>query len=148
DQWAVLSLSCVRKGRFDASALKPISRLTQIPEGIQVCYGDILVTRSNTRKLVGDAALVTAVRDRTVRSDLIYRLRYRKAVEPGFLLYQLLSPGCRIQMEREARRYSGTMAKLAQRHIRGLILSFPPKSQQVAMKEYLEAALAGVEEAA
>jgi type I restriction enzyme S subunit len=58
NQWAVLSLSSVRRGRFRPSAVKPISHTAEIPRNIEVRDGDFLLTRSNNRERVGDVCIV------------------------------------------------------------------------------------------
>jgi type I restriction enzyme S subunit len=58
DQWAVLTLSAVRRGVFNETALKPVSRTANIPTELMINDGDLLLTRSNTRERVGDVCLV------------------------------------------------------------------------------------------
>jgi type I restriction enzyme S subunit len=138
DQWAVLTLSSVKKGKFDPKAIKPISIGAQIPDGIEICDGDLLLTRSNTRELVGDACIVTGVRPRTVMCDLIYRLvPDSKSLDPSFLMYQLLSRVGRRQIEQDARGSSGTMPKISQRHIRGWRVIRPPLDEQERICSYI-----------
>jgi type I restriction enzyme S subunit len=135
---AVLTLSSVKKGKFDPKAIKPISIGAQIPDGIEICDGDLLLTRSNTRELVGDACIVTEVRPRTVMCDLIYRLvPDPKSFEPSFLMYQLLSRVGRRQIEQDARGSSGTMPKISQRHIRGWRVMRPPLDEQERICSYI-----------
>ena len=131
NQWAVLTLSSVRRGVFNSSAIKPISRGAAIPTDIQVRDGDILLTRSNTRDRVGDVCIVRGVRQRTLLCDLIYRLTLRNgAFVPQFLIYQLLCPIGRGQIERDARGSSGTMPKLSQGHIKSWRVLVPPITEQ------------------
>lgn len=141
DQWAVLTLSSVRRGVFNASALKPIERSAQVPVGLELSDGDCLITRSNTRDRVGDACVVSDVRPKTIFSDLIYRLKiFEDALKPQFLVFQLLAPLGRGQIERDARGSSGTMPKIAHKHIKSwLILSPPIEEQQKIIKRIQEA---------
>jgi len=74
DQWAVLTLSSVKRGVFNATAIKPVPASAKIPDGIEIKDGDLLLTRSNTRELVGDVCIVQGARPKTVTCDLIYRL--------------------------------------------------------------------------
>ncbi|CAN5157780.1 restriction endonuclease subunit S [soil metagenome] len=131
DQWAVLTLSSVRRGRFNADAIKPVSESARIPGGIRVCDGDLLLTRSNTRELVGDVCIVVGVRPRTVMCDLIYRLTPDAGrFDSTFLMHQLLSRVGRRQIEQDARGSSGTMPKISQRHIRSWRVLSPPLDEQ------------------
>jgi len=118
DQWAVLTLSSVRRGRFNPDAIKPIAESAKVPDGIEVRDGDLLLTRSNTRDLVGDTCVVSGVRPRTVICDLIYRLAPDlRRFDSSFLMYLLLSHVGRRQIEQDARGSSGTMPKISQLHI-------------------------------
>jgi len=147
DQWGVLTLSAVRRGRFKAEAIKPIPATARIPDGIEVTDGDLLLTRSNTRGLVGDACIVEGVRPKTVICDLIYRLSVRSAVlDKRFLMYQLLSPICRWQIEGDARGSSGTMPKISQRHIKSWKIIAPPLDEQKEIVRLIDAALSGINE--
>jgi type I restriction enzyme, S subunit len=130
-QWAVLTLSAVRRGVFDGTAIKPVSRTADIPTSIEVHDGDLLLTRSNTRDRVGDVCIAREPRHRTLLCDLIYRIRLRKEVVfPEFLVYQLLSPEGRGQIERDARGSSGTMPKISQGHIKSWRVLLPPMEEQ------------------
>ncbi len=131
NQWSVLTLSSVKRGMFDATAIKPIPISAKIPEGIEIEDGDLLLTRSNTRELVGDVCIVEGARPKTVISDLIYRLTPEPAIlERRFLMFQLLSTLGRRQIERDARGSSGTMPKITQRHIRSWRVLIPPLEEQ------------------
>src|SRR4029077_16984599 len=119
DQWAVLTLSAVKRGLFDSTAIKPVPTSARVPDGIEIMDGDLLLTRSNTRDRVGDVCIVQNARPKTVICDLIYRLRVNPAaLVPRFLMFQFVSPLGRRQIEADARGSSGTMPKIAQRHIR------------------------------
>ncbi|HDH27798.1 MAG TPA: restriction endonuclease subunit S [Euryarchaeota archaeon] len=131
DQWAVLTLSSVKRGVFNPTAIKPVSKTANIPRSIEVVNGDVLLTRSNTRDRVGDVCIVEGIRPRTILCDLIYRLSIQeKLLESRFLVYQLLSPLGRGQIERDARGSSGTMPKIAQGHIKSWRVLLPPVEEQ------------------
>jgi type I restriction enzyme, S subunit len=145
NQWAVLTLSSVRRGVFNPAAIKPVSLTADVPKEIEVCDGDVLLTRSNTRDRVGDVCIVRAPRPRTILCDLIYRLRLRVgAIGPEFLVYQLLSHVGRGQIERDARGSSGTMPKISQRHIKSWRILRPPAEEQQRIVKCIDAAIAPV----
>jgi type I restriction enzyme S subunit len=131
NQWAVLTLSSVRRGVFRPLAIKPIARGAEIPTNIEVKNGDILLTRSNTRDRVGDACIVEGIRPRTILCDLIYRLSLRGGTFlPQYIVYQILCPVGRWQIERDARGSSGTKPKISQGHIKSWRMILPPISEQ------------------
>ena len=140
DQWTVLTLSSVRRGTFNPSEIKPVSRKATIPSGIEIHDGDILLTRSNTRDRVGDVCIVRNARNRTILCDLIYRLRVRDSeIVPEFLVYQLLSRVGRAQIEQDARGSSGTMPKISQRHIKSWRILLPPTNEQMDIVHRIDA---------
>jgi type I restriction enzyme S subunit len=131
DQWAVLTLSSVKKGLFDPTAIKPVPVTANVPNGIEIKDGELLLTRSNTRELVGDVCVTKNVRPRTVMCDLIYQVAPDISIfDSTFLMFQLLSRVGRNQIERDARGSSGTMPKIAQRLIRGWQVLVPPLDEQ------------------
>lgn len=139
NQWAVLTLSAVRRGVFNPAAIKPVSLTAKIPTGINVVDGDILLTRANTRDRVGDVCIVRSPRPKTILCDLIYRLKvHARAIVPEFLVYQLLSPVGRGQIERDARGSSGTMPKISQSHIKSWRILCPPLGEQQKIVEKIE----------
>jgi type I restriction enzyme S subunit len=139
DQWAVLTLSSVKRGLFKSTAIKPVPVAAKVPDGIEIKDGDLLLTRSNTRELVGDVCIVQGARPKTVICDLIYRLTPESATfNPSFLMLQLLSPLGRRQIERDARGSSGTMPKIAQRHIRSWRVLVPPMAEQHIIVDAIE----------
>jgi type I restriction enzyme S subunit len=139
-QWAVLTLSAVRRGAFNPLAIKPVSRTANIPAGIEVGDGDVLLTRSNTRDRVGDVCIVRRPRAKTILCDLIYRLQVRAgAINTEFLVYQLLSRVGRGQIERDARGSSGTMPKISQGHIKSWRILLPPIDEQQRVVETIDA---------
>jgi len=145
DQWAVLTLSSVRKGLFNSSAIKPIAPSADIPKEIEIADGDILLTRSNTRDRVGDVCIVRAPRPRTILCDLIYRLQLREgSIDPQFLVYQMLSTVGRGQVERDARGSSGTMPKISQSHIKSWRILLPPIEEQRLISKQIEHAIAPI----
>ncbi|MCD4654845.1 restriction endonuclease subunit S [bacterium] len=145
EQWAVLTLSSVKKGKFIPSAIKPISMDAKIPERYRIEEGDLLLTRSNTRELVGDVCIVRNPRNRTIISDLIYRLTVnRKLMLNSFLMYQLLDKVGRFQIERDARGSSGTMPKVSQKHIKSWRVIIPPEDEQREIVSYIDTETASI----
>lgn len=130
-RWAVLSLSAVNRGKFIASAVKPLPADFAAQEAMSVRDGDLLMTRSNTRERVGDAAIVRDPRPRTIMPDLIYRLVLRQNLtSPEFASLALRSRRLRNQIEVVARGSSDTMPKLAQGHVRALRVPLPSLMDQ------------------
>jgi type I restriction enzyme S subunit len=148
EQWAVLTLSCMRKGSFRPDAIKPISLQAFVPARMTVSDGDLLMSRSNTRQLVGDCCIVEDARPLTILCDLIYRLRLQTTrLNSRFALFWLLSPAARRQIEADARGSSSTMVKLSHGHIRRWQIAVPDLQTQHGIVEYVIAALLPIDQA-
>jgi type I restriction enzyme, S subunit len=138
-QYSVLTLSAIKRGRFSPQAIKPISTTADIPTGIDIHDGDFLLSRSNTRDLVGDVCIVDRPEPRTIFPDLIYRLSLDlERLKQRFLMYVLLSSVGRRQIERDARGSSGTMPKISQGHIRSWRIPLPKPGEQLAIISSLD----------
>lgn len=139
DQWAVVTLSSVKKGIFWPNEHKPIPNSIEVPAKLEVKKGDFLLTRSNTRSLVGDVCVVGNTRPRLMLCDLIYRLELSpEQLHSRFLMYQLLSQSGRCQIEADARGSSSTMVKLSHGHIRRWVVTKPPLYVQTNIVAYLD----------
>lgn len=138
DQWAVVTLSAVKKGYFYQNENKPLSESAKVLSGIEIQPGDFLLTRSNTRSLVGDVCIVKNTRPKLILCDLIYRIGLdKKFIHPEFLMYQLLSPFGRAQIEVDARGSSSTMVKISHNHIKQWVIMQPPLEEQVGIADYI-----------
>jgi type I restriction enzyme S subunit len=147
DQWGVLALSAVKRGCFSDQERKPIASTVDVPAHLEVRPGDLLLTRSNTRQLVGDACVVQHTRPKLIFSDLIYRLRPdNRRLLPTFLMYQLLAPAGRVQIEADARGSSSTMVKISHGHIKRWLVALPTVSEQEAILERIACDLRGIEQ--
>ena len=145
-QWSVVALSCINRGLFTPTEIKPIDKPQQKSlEFIQLYEGDLLMTRSNARERVGDVAIVRNPLPRTIFSDLIYRLTPTSTINVGFLAACLLSRVGRNQIEIFARGSSGTMPKITQGHIKSLTVPLPPKNEQEEIVTYLDKQYASID---
>lgn len=130
-EWGVLKVGCVNYGGFRESENKALpSDLKPLPE-FEVRPGDVLVSRANTRELVGSAAYVDTVRPRLLLCDKLFRIHCRPAeVDARFLVLLLQSDICRYQFEREATGASGSMQNIGQDTVRRLRFGWPPLDEQ------------------
>lgn len=131
DEWGVLKVGCGNGYEFDPTEQKALPLdVAPLPE-YEVKPGDILMSRGNTRELVGAASLVKAVRPRLLLCDLLYRFHAQpRRADAEFLVFSLRSPYVRFQIKREASGTSASMKKVGQETIRELILCLPPVDEQ------------------
>ncbi len=131
DEWGVLKVGCVNGNAFDPSEQKSLPLGVEPERQWEILPGDILMSRGNTRELVGSAALVRHVRPRLLLCDLLYRFRVddRKA-DHEFVVLALRSSLVRFQIEREATGTSSSMKKIGQETIKDFVLYLPPLQEQ------------------
>jgi type I restriction enzyme S subunit len=138
EQWKVITLSAVSKGVFRNDAFKPISSTTVQKEANTLAPGDLLLTRANTRSLVGDACIVESVLPNTTFSDLVYRFLPNSRANSKYLLRYFLANASRSQIERDARGSNETMCKVSHGHIKEWDVALPPRNEQLDIVCYLE----------
>ena len=130
DGWFVLSLSAVKNGKFIKLSKKPIDANENIPTKLSIKVGDLLMTRSNTRELVGDVCLVDSDCPKTIFSDLIYRISLNDTLLPCYAIFLLQSAFIRQQIQESARGSSGTMPKISHKSIKNLNIYLPSIPEQ------------------
>jgi type I restriction enzyme S subunit len=131
DQWGVLKVGCVNGDRFNPRENKVLPpELEPVPE-LSLRAGDVLISRANTRELVGSAALVEKDFERLLLCDKLYRLRLKMvAAIPEFLTLFLRSTMARSQIEVAATGASSSMLNVGQAVILEMPLPLPPLIEQ------------------
>ncbi|AHB04260.1 type I restriction-modification methylase S subunit [Pandoraea pnomenusa 3kgm] len=130
NEWGVLKVGCVNGGEFQATESKCLpSNLEPRPE-LSLKAGDVLVSRANTRELVGNCAVIDKDYPKLMVCDKLYRLLVdSKKVLPEFLA-KLISVHGRRAVEIEANGASSSMVNISQSVILDLAVAVPPVSQQ------------------
>lgn len=122
-EWGVLKLGCVKGNRFDDRQHKALPAHLAPRPALEVREGDLLMSRANTRDLVGSAAVVKTVRPRLMLSDLLYRVRLDEQIWlPTYVAAVLNSTLGRRQIERAAAGSSGSMPKISHGVVRNIAL--------------------------
>lgn len=131
EQWGVLKVGCVNGGQFNPAENKTLpTDLEPIP-ALSIRAGDILVSRANTRELVGSASLVEHDHHRLLLCDKLYRLGVKPAeIEAGFLAVYLQADVARGQIEVAATGASSSMVNIGQFVIREMPIATPPIQEQ------------------
>ncbi|WP_298621744.1 restriction endonuclease subunit S [uncultured Zoogloea sp.] len=139
DEWGVLKVGCVNGGIFRPEENKTLPReLEPLPE-LGLASGDLLISRANTRELVGSAAVALRSYPRLMLCDKLYRLRLRTdACSPQFLASYLGTPQVRGQIELAATGASSSMLNIGQSTIRELSVVVPPRHEQTAIISFLD----------
>ncbi len=139
EEWGVLKVGCVNGTEFNPEEHKALPvDLSPMPE-LEIMPGDILMSRANTRELLGSVAVVEAIRHKLLLCDKLYRLKIMdQAVNRRFLVLALNSAISRFQLERDATGASGSMQNIAQDTVRNTLLPFPPVREQETIARALD----------
>lgn len=138
DEWAVLKVGCVNGGKFNANENKALPPELEPLTEYEIKTGDLLISRANTRELLGSAAVVKQVRSKLLLCDKLYRVRLdQNQVDADFLVAALSSSSIRYQFERDATGASSSMQNIGQDSIKEAIIVLPGLEEQVQIREFL-----------
>lgn len=139
DEWGVLKAGCVNHGRFDPDEHKALPPDLEPRREYEVQHGDLLMSRANTKELLGSAAMVGEVRSRLLLCDKLYRIRpVPSRMESRFLVYQLASSDVRHQIERSTTGASASMQNISQDLVGDLEVHVPAVEVQRAIADFLD----------
>ncbi len=148
-EWGVLKVGCVNRDAFDERQNKKLPTALDPVPALEVSDGDILVSRANTRELLGLAAVAIRPRRRLLLCDKLFRFRAKQgAVEPRFLVYAIRQRTSRAQIESSTNGASDSMQNIGQGVIRNLLLSMPPFHEQLQILDALRSQTAEIVAAA
>lgn len=134
NEWGILKVGCVNGNTFDPTENKALPDDLEPIESLIVCLGDVLISRANTRELVGSAAVVSQDHPNLLLCDKLYRLRIDpKQSTPEYVTLILRTPMVRVQMEVDATGASQSMQNISQSTIRNLVFVFPPVPEQIVL---------------
>lgn len=136
NDWGVLKVGCVNGGVFSPKENKTLpSDLTPIPS-LGVLAGDLMISRANTRELVGSAAVALQDYPRLLLCDKLYRLRlFLDVCDSAFLSYFLGTDLARSQIELGASGASSSMKNISQSTILEMPIALPPLLEQRSIVE-------------
>jgi type I restriction enzyme S subunit len=146
DEWGVLKVGAVSFGFFDDRENKAVPVSYRVPSELEVHSGDFIMSRANTRELVGACAVVKKTRPKLMLSDKTFRFVFRRPhpVMPEYLDHVLKSPPLRQQIEAGASGTSPTMKNISKEKVLALrVPSASPDEQRriVAELDALQAEL-------
>ncbi|UGQ13559.1 restriction endonuclease subunit S [Yinghuangia sp. ASG 101] len=131
EKWAVLKTGAANGGRFRPTENKELPSEASPRPDIVVRRGDLIVSRANTRDLVGSAAVVAGDFPRLMLCDKLYAftLDEHQAL-PRFVATVLGSRRWRDLIELEATGASQSMLNVSQADIVNLPMPVPPVEEQ------------------
>ena len=138
DAWGVMKVGCVNGDEFDALENKALPLDLQPLEEYELHPREILISRANTKELLGSAAIVPDdVRPKLLLCDKLFRLRPATGVNEEFLTCYLRTPAARYQYERDATGSSGSMQNIGQGTLKNLVVVLPPIDEQKLITQHI-----------
>src|SRR5207247_4583961 len=114
-----LKVGAVSFGVFDDRQNRALPLSYAVPPSLEVRRGDFIMSRANTRELVGACALVRDTRPNLMLSDKTFRFVFREPLRviPEYMEQVLKSPALREQIERGASGTSPTMKNISKEKV-------------------------------
>lgn len=139
EEWGVLKVGCVNGGFFKSSENKALpAHLDPLPE-LGISKNDLIISRANTRELVGSAAVSEHDFPNLLLCDKLYRIRLKGEIcSPTFLCLYLGASKVRGQIELQATGASSSMLNIGQSTILALEIALPSIEEQFAITTFLD----------
>ncbi|MBK1784456.1 restriction endonuclease subunit S [Prauserella cavernicola] len=130
-EWGVLKLGAVTYGVFRQEENKAYLDEIGSMAANEVTSGDVLMTRKNTRDLVGAVAIADETRPRLLLPDLIFRLHLdRSRVNPWYFQALMMNPRKRHMVRDLASGSAASMPNISKARLSKLPIELPPLDLQ------------------
>jgi type I restriction enzyme S subunit len=128
----------VNHGTFAPSENKALPSEFEPQTRYTLKKGDLLISRANTRKLVGSAAVVQQDYPMLLLCDKLYRTTFPAGISPDFVMLFLSSDVVREQIELGATGASQSMQNIGQDTIKELSIALPSSGEMKAILSWLK----------
>lgn len=131
-EWGILKVGSVNGGTFNSSENKLLPPDMEPEPMLAIACDDLLISRANTRELVGSAAVAERDYPTLMICDKLYRIRFQpNTCSPRFVSHYLGSGAVRGQIELGATGASSSMLNIGQSTILDLAIAMPPFQEQL-----------------
>lgn len=139
--WAVLKVGAANGGVFRPDENKELPDDLEPRPSTVVRAGDLVVSRANTRDLVGSAAVVIDNYPKLMLSDKLYALEIDEAKAlPGYVAHLMASRQVRDLIEMAASGASSSMLNISREDILNLPMAIPDIAEQRCVIDRLDKA--------
>jgi len=135
----MLGLGCLTPTGFQARQLKNAPAGDMLLKSALLMDGDLLISRANTRDLVGLVGIYRDVGTPCHYPDLMMRLRPTAQTSAEFLELVLSAPRARRQIQSRASGTSSSMVKISGSTVANLCVAIPTSQEQVRICNMLRA---------
>lgn len=138
DEIGVLKLSAISWSNYLENESKTCIDKTKVNPALFIRTGDFLMSRANTKELVGACVIVNSTQKKIMLSDKILRITFNKQLLPYYVLIFLRSAEGREQIERYAKGAQESMKNITQIDIRNIRLNIPNVDEQCEIVRQVE----------
>ncbi|SCK52214.1 type I restriction enzyme, S subunit [Streptomyces sp. ScaeMP-e48] len=137
--WAVLKAGAANRGIFRPEESKVLPEDLEPRPSTVVRCGDLVVSRANTRELVGSAAVVSGDYPRLMLSDKLYALALDESKAlPRYVAHLMASHRIRDLIEMAASGASSSMLNISRDQIMNLPMNVPELGEQRRILNHLD----------
>ena len=141
NEWGVLKVGCVNKDFFSPHQNKKLPATFPPNHSLEIRDGDILVSRANTRELLGLAALAENPPAKRILCDKLFRFRTKSdCFNSKFLVLALRAKPSRAQIESSTNGASSSMQNIGQGVLKNLWVSMPAVAEQDRIVKHISVA--------
>lgn len=137
NEYGVLKVGCVNSGCFEPLEHKALPSNLEPQKQYLVKKNDLLISRANTKELVGSSSVVDKDYDNLILCDKLYRLRFNKLANPHLISEFIRTPTVRKQIELSASGASHSMQNIGQDTIKELFVALPPDGETQQIIEFI-----------
>ncbi len=141
DDWNgayMLGLGCLTSEGFKPRQFKYAPLENRLFKSALLRDGDFLISRSNTRTLVGLVGIFKDVGETCIYPDLMMRLCFSNAVSTDYMEQVFMSLNMRRQIENLASGTSDSMVKINTTGVKKLLFRKPSLHEQIRIFEFLK----------
>lgn len=136
NEYGVLKVGCVNSGKFDPLEHKALPLNLEPQKQYLLKKNDLLISRANTRELVGSTAVAEKDYDNLIICDKLYRLKLKPIANPHFVCEFLRTPLVRQQIELAASGASHSMQNIGQDTIKEMTIALPPQNETASILKF------------
>ncbi|MEP7217409.1 MAG: restriction endonuclease subunit S, partial [Bacteroidota bacterium] len=138
DEWGVLKVGAVNRWEFNPNENKRLPEDAEPLLEYQIALGDVLISRANTKELLGSVSIVRTIPPKLLLCDKLYRLVFNSVqLDKEFLVLFLRSLAGRYEFERDATGASSSMQNIGQDSVRNVWVPIPPSDEQRVITSYV-----------
>ncbi|MCW5921453.1 MAG: restriction endonuclease subunit S [Saprospiraceae bacterium] len=145
EEWGIMKVGCVNQIEFNPLENKALPKNLKPKEDYELHKGDLLMSRANTKELLGSISVVGDIRPKLMLCDKLYRIHTISDIDKEFLVFLLRALPSRRQIEEFATGASSSMQNISQAKILRLWLALPNTDEQIEIRNFIKNESKGID---